>query len=298
MIKSASACASAIAKEQTQQSSPLLSSSLSNNNDNNDNFAFILHADNPVEHFLGGPRHDDAIVRLAPLDLQRSARQLHRALAVRPTLQHGCHDGGARPGAARQRGARPPLPHVHLQVAAAHHLGELGVGLGREHGVRLEARPDGGQVELGHLDAPAVALPLAAEGDAVRVAHAHGSHQPRLALHLHLGAHRRAVLGHRQIARHLGGRQHGLAHVHGHLAVGAHLGLDQARQRAHLVLAGRRVVDVGHEVGEAADAVAAHLRLGAVGVVHAHGVVLAVAHQSRGHREDHAVGADAKVAVA
>ena len=60
-------------------------------------------------------------------------------------------------------------------------------------------------------------------------------------------------------------------------------------------VAGADAVDVGDEAREAADAVAAHLRLGAVRVVDAHGEV-GVADGRQ--RKDDAVAADAKVAVA
>ena len=152
--------------------------------------------------------------------------------------------------------------------------------------------------EIVELDAALVALALLAEGDAVGVAHAHRGDEPCLAVDLHLGADRGAVLGGVEGARDLGRVENGLAHVDAHLAVGTNLGLDEAREGANLVRLGFGAVHLGDEISEAPDAVAAHLGLGAVGVVHAHGVVLVGLHEAGGHREDDAVGADAKVAIA
>lgn len=67
------------------------------------------------------------------------------------------------------------------------------------------------------------------------------------------------------------------------------------RERVDAVLARLGAVHVGDEPREAADAVAAHLRLRPVRVVNAHGQV-GVA--DRGQRKDDAVAADAEVAVA
>ena len=63
----------------------------------------------------------------------------------------------------------------------------------------------------------------------------------------------------------------------------------------HLVCFGRAAVQVRDEAGQAADSVAAHLRLAAVAVEDPHGVI-GVSHGRE--RKDDAIAADAKVAVA
>ena len=44
------------------------------------------------------------------------------ARAPEPPLEHAGHQDRARPRAARQRGARAALPHLHARVAAAEDL--------------------------------------------------------------------------------------------------------------------------------------------------------------------------------
>ena len=46
--------------------------------------AQLTHLDLACEHQLRWPRHNDFVVRLSPVDLQRPSRQLHHALAVDP----------------------------------------------------------------------------------------------------------------------------------------------------------------------------------------------------------------------
>lgn len=60
-------------------------------------------------------------------------------------------------------------------AAALTHLHELGVDLGRERGMGLELRPNGRQVQRGHVRN---------EDNGVRVAHAYARDLPILAVHL------------------------------------------------------------------------------------------------------------------
>ena len=213
--------------------------------------------DDAVEDHLRRSGHDDTIIALAPFDLEGTARELHRALSVRASLEDRRHHRGAGARAARQRGARAALPHVHLDVIPSHNLHKLGVCLGGENRVGFERGADGGEVELVDLDASLVALALSTEGDAVGVAHAHGGDEPSLAVHLHWGTDRRTVLGDGKRARHIRRVQHGLTHVHSHLPVRANLGLDEAGEGADFVRLGS-APSTSATKWRGIDAVAAH----------------------------------------
>ena len=93
-------------------------------------------------------------------------------------------------------------------------------------------------------------------------------------------------------------REAGRAHVHGHGAGHAVLRVDHERQHARQRLHGEALFPhqaaVVQELAQAAYAVAAHLRLAAVGVDDAHADV----GHLRGQRQDQTVRADAEVAVA
>ena len=107
------------------------------------------------------------------------------------------------------------------------------------------------------------------------------------------GAHLRDVDGH------VRGAEDGLAHVHACAddAVAAPVWGDVQDACAGLHVQGTAVgghhAALQHELGEAADAVAAHLALGAVHVVHAHPYRSAL----RRRYDDEAVRADAEMAV-
>lgn len=103
--------------------------------------------DGAGEDGLGGPRHDDAVVVLAPVDLERPAGEVHSALAVGASLEHRRHDRGARAGSAREGRPGAALPHAHAQAAPREHLDKLGVGALREGGVVLKGGADGREVE-------------------------------------------------------------------------------------------------------------------------------------------------------
>ena len=103
----------------------------------------------------------------------------------------------------------------------------------------------------------------------------------------------------RNVDRHVRGAEDGLAHVDARaddaVAVPVRRDVQDARARLHVQRAavGRHHAALQHELGEAADAVAAHLALGAVHVVHPHPDGGAL----RRRDDDEAVGADAEVAV-
>lgn len=108
----------------------------------------------PRVHACRRPCHVDLIVGLTPLNEQVATGQRHRARTLGLAGEHGGDGERARAGAARQRGSRATLPHLHLQVRGREHLHELRVGLRREGGVHLERRADGGEVEGVHLRRP------------------------------------------------------------------------------------------------------------------------------------------------
>ena len=196
-------------------------------------------------------------------------------------------------------------------------------------------RPRARQVHRVHvLDRRPVAL---SESDGVRVAHRDAGDEPRVTPGAHLARDdgvQRALLERRGLARRgqrrgdEGGRERRRAHVDADQAVAQHLGADDPgtsrdrRRRVCISICGRArrrgrtlpvflLVDVGDEPREAPDPVAAHLRLGPVTVVDAHGVIQgrgggssslrgrgAGLRRERRQREDDAVAADAEVAVA
>mmetsp|Transcript_11133 Transcript_11133/g.28179 ORF Transcript_11133/g.28179 Transcript_11133/m.28179 type:complete len:485 (-) Transcript_11133:297-1751(-) len=228
---------------------------------------------------------------------------------------------------------------------------KVGVDLFWKSGVLLEERAVVIDIEVVDVEDPAERfLARPAEGDGVGVAHADAGDEPPLLqlplgpprdvlLHallvrgehllgvgnrLHFAAdlellkhHRaRVVLAlprGRQRRRNLRSLQPRLAHIHAHQPIGIHLGNDRAGEGVELVGPRHAVLlKLGHEAGQAADAVAAHLRLRPIRVVHAHRVVVVRAAAAGGvgvglvagaarwwvHEEDDAVAADAEAPVA
>ncbi len=153
-----------------------------------------------------------------------------------------------------------------------------------------------------------VGLGVVDEDHGVRIAHRDGGHLEARPVRGDRRAHR--ALAAARLHRDLAAREPRAAHLdrdRSHLAVVtavlaavvAGLGVDRAREQARVGVdaqhraAHRRVALVKH-LGDAANAVAAHLRLAAIGVEHAHARVTVDGRQDR----QNAVGADAEVAIA
>src|SRR5262249_40871753 len=195
--------------------------------------------------------------------------------------------GGARAGPAGPGLASAALPDAHLETRAAPDADEFGVDAAREERVGGETRTELGQGEAGYL---------VQEHHAVR-----GSHPDAGDLVGAPGDLERALddltVG---VDRDLPPVPHRLPHVDGHAAYPPAVQLDADRLDAGVGLDPQRVgaheVAVTYELGEAADAVAAHLGAAAVVVVDDHPAVgLPV---RRPLEQDEAVRADAASPVA
>ena len=207
-----------------------------------------------------------------------------------PLFQASRDDGRARAGAARQRDAAAALPDHQIDLAARTHVRELDVGALGETLRRLEQGTEllGQRAQRGAV---------VEEDHRVGVAHRDGRELKAAAV----GRDRLA-----QDARRAGGqdrdlvaRQPRAAHLDGHGANAPRLDVQVAGEHAGAGLdaqggAAQRRVGLVEQLGDAADAVAAHLGLAAVGVEHAHARVAHLAGQDR----EHAVAADAEVAIA
>ena len=208
-----------------------------------------------------------------PLQRQHAAGQLHSGSSSAPALHHRRRQGGAGAGAAGQGLSAAPLPHPHHQPVRSRAADKLGVDPPGKGGVALKAGPQPLQVQL---------LRPVRKDHGVGIPHGHRGDlpQPACRRQLHDGPHLRA------------------AHIHPdglHQAVlrqqlqgaQAAAGLD-----GQLLFTGQApVVDI---LAQAADAVAAHLPLRAVGVEHPHAEIGPV----RGADADDPVAPHAEVAVA
>src|SRR5437762_2377821 len=219
----------------------------------------------------------------------RAARERHAHPPAAPPRARRGDGGRACARAARHGLARAALPHPHLEPLGSERADEFGVHAAREERVAREAGP-----EVGERQAREVVVH---EHDAVRVPHREAGDRVAAPLHLERAVDDLAVRGdgnptpvpHRPPhgdgdARHAAGAvEERLDRLH------ARVGLDAQRLGAHQPA-------VADELGEPADAVAAHLGAAPVGVVDRHAAVgLAV----RGREEeDEAVRADAAAAVA
>jgi hypothetical protein len=126
------------------------------------------------------------------------------------------------------------------------------------------------------------------------VAHAGSRHGKGLAIH-HQLALGQTVGPQLQGGGHLLRCQEGGAHVHTDGAVRQQLGHDPTRQGVDLPGAtGAIAIAVRQEAGQAADAIAAHLRLGAIGIENAHAQLPAGV---GGEGQDHAIAAHAEAAI-
>ena len=239
-----------------------------------------------VEHGLGRAIHEQVIAGLFPVDLQRTAGQIEPGAAAGDAEAMANHQGGAGAGAAGQGGASAPLPYPHHQVAGAEGLDKMHVGLGRKAGVQLQGGAEALQIHLLHIGH---------WNHHVGIAHAGGAHLKAFAggFNQAFGDARGADL---QGGGNGGGLQEGGAHVHPNRAVAQQFGHDAAGEGVYLPLAtGLVAVAVGQEASQATDAIATHLRLGAIGVEDAHAQFAA---GIGGQSQDQAIATHAKAAVA
>ena len=241
--------------------------------------------DHAVEHGLGRPGHEQVIAGAIPSNLQRPPRQIEASPALAQPQQVAGHQGGASPRATGQGGAGAPLPDPHHQMAGMQHLYEVHVGACRELRMHLQRGPQHRQIN---------ALEIRHRNHDVGIAHADGGHRQDLARdrQLPLGQPRRTALQQ-------GGNGCGLEerspHVDPDPAIGLQLRHDPTRQGLDLPGAARPVpIAIGQEAGQAADAIAAHLRLGAIGIEDAHPQFPSF---PGGQGEDHPVATHTEAAI-
>ena len=205
----------------------------------------------------------------------RSAGQ--QALA-RARGQHG-----AGSGSAGQRGSVAPLPDAHPDAVVLD-AAEFDVAAAGEDGVALQQRTQSGE---GFIVGEQV------EGDGVRIAHAHA--EEAQAVPGYIKCEGVGLRRHRYAGRFECGR----AHVHGDALNGAicarfHIQRQDSRQRLHPQASLLTQAGVVEKLAQAAQAIAAHLRLAAVAVQYAHaGVCL-----PGGQGQDQPIRAYAEMAVA
>ena len=221
-----------------------------------------------------------------PGNLQRSAREIQAGAALRQAETMGDHQGGAGAGATGQGRASTPLPHPHHQMGGAEGLHEVHVGAGGKGRMHLQ----GGPVTL-EIDSRNIVHGNHHMG----IAHASRSHREGLTSNL------QAALGDAGLPKRQGGwdgsrlEERG-AHVNADGAIGAELGNDATGQGFDLPLPAWGIpVAVSQEASQAADAIAAHLRLTAIGIENTHPQFSPL---SGGQGQDDAVAAHAKAAIA
>ena len=220
-----------------------------------------------------------------PINFQGPAWEIEARAAFSQPQQMGHHEGGASAGAAGQGGARSALPHPHHQVSATDYLDEMNVGAGGECGVNLECRAVTLQIHRLNV----------VNGDHnVGIAHAGRPDRKRAASHFQV------ALGKPVFATSQGGGngfrvEKGSSHVDSDAAVLTQLGNDAARQGFDLPLPpGNIAIAIGQEAGQAAHAIATHLRLRAIGIEDPHAQLTALPGRQG---QDHPVSANAEAAV-
>ena len=225
------------------------------------------------------------VAGLIPADFQRPARQIEAGAALTETEQMAGHQGGAGARAAGQGGASAPLPHPHHQMAGVQHLHEVNVGAGREDRMQLQGSPQQLQIDT---------FQIQHRNHHMGIAHADGGYGQDLAGdgQIPLGEARRTD------PQQGGNRrwfQEGRAHVDADAAIGLQLRHDATGKGFDLpAAAGVVAIAVGQKAGQAADAVAAHLRLAAVGIEDAHPQFAAFPGRQG---QDHPIATDAEAAI-
>ena len=170
-------------------------------------------------------------------------------------------------------------------MVGAEHLHEMHVGAGWEGRVMLEQRAEPFQIDLLHHRH---------RNHHMGIAHTGGRHGEPFAIHLQisLGETGGADL---QRGGHLLGLQKRRPHVHPHRAIQQQFGNDPTGQGVDLPGAtGAIPIQIRQEAGQATDAIAAHLRLAAIGVEDPHPPFPP---GMGGEGQDHAIAADTEAAI-
>src|SRR5918993_2070058 len=222
----------------------------------------------PLADVLGGAGHVHGLPLTFPRDLHCTAVQAHRDRALGEARADRRYRRGARTGAARQRLARAALPDPHPHLVPPAGVGELDVRPFGEKGGLLDRRPSSLQVQrLDLLLAPQ-------KGHGVRVAH----RDPQEV----------------EAAKLYPGVESGRSHVYPRGTVFVEEDLFCAGAGLHGEGVPIDDLEVAGVAGEAAEAVAAHLRGRAVGVQVDH---LDVRYLGSG-RHEYPVRPDSEVPVA
>lgn len=258
-----------------------------------------------LKDFGGRAGHEDAVGGVVPVDAKIAAGEVERGAAGEALGEDAGDEDGAGPGAAGLGDAAAALPGSHRGLAAGVDGDEVDIGTIGEGAVAFESWSDSGQVEPAERRGIVIVLLLerVLKDDGVRVSHRDecGGETGVDCFEADVEA---VVPGNFALAEAQPfAVEDGLAHVDGGFGefsaasgVGdfecAAAGLDP-----HGVLADSQAI-VG-ELCDASDAVAAHLRLGSVGVEHAHADVGVSSCGADGLAdEDEAVTADTPMAVA
>ena len=239
-----------------------------------------------VKNSHRGARHKHMTTGFIPINFQGPAWEIEARAAFSKPQQMGHHEGGASTGAAGQGGARSALPHPHHQVSATDYLNEMNVGAGGECRVNLECRAVTLQIHRLNV----------INGDHnVGIAHTGRPDRKRAASHFQV------ALGQPVIATRQGGRngcriEKGGSHVDADAAVLTQLGNDAPRQGFDLPLTpGNIAIAIGQKAGQAAHAIATHLRFRAIGIEDPHAQLTALPGRQG---QDHTVSANPEAAVA
>ena len=205
-------------------------------------------------------------------------------MVVGETQQNCCHQRGASARPTGQGGTGASLPDTDLQAIAAVHPQEMHVRLGREEGVHLKGgapgiKGNGVEVIDGHHD----------------MGIAHADCRYRKARIGQIGFTTGQAIDQRQRGGNRRRLQKGRPHVHQQLTIDLQFRTNQTRRRLNRPAAPRRVtVTVREKTGQATDAVAAHLRLTAIGIEDAHAqITICLGWQG----QDHAITAYTKAAI-
>ena len=195
------------------------------------------------------------------------------------------HQGGAGARATGQGGASTSLPNPHHQVAWMQHLHEVNIGARREDGMQLQRSPQ--QVQIDPFE-------IQHRNHHMGIAHADGGNGQDLAVdgQIPLGEPRRTDI---QQGGNRRGFQEGRAHVDADAAIGLQLRHDATSKGFDLpATAGIIAIAIGQKAGQAADAIAAHLRLAAVGIEDAHPQFAAFTGRQG---QDHAIATNPEAAI-
>ena len=210
---------------------------------------------------LSGAIHEHLAAGGIPVDLQGATGKVEAGLPFREPQAVASHEGGAGTSAAGQGGTSAPLPHPHEQVIRGQHLHEVHVGFGREAGMNLEGGTKALEIDLLHG---------IHRNHHMGIAHAGGRHGKPFAIHLQLPLGQ-AMGADAEGGGHLIRLEEGGSHIHANRAIGQQLRHDATSQGVDLPGASRAIaIAIGEEAGQAADAIATHFRLAAIGVEDAH----------------------------